>query len=97
MPVTYLDPIPASSTPSDPYTLSVGTSRPLRIGLVANSFPGSARFLSSVAHAVAKTLASDFTSYEKDRMGLNASIMLRADQVEGMRDDVDAVVTAYGH
>jgi hypothetical protein len=97
MPITYLDPVPESSTPADPYTLSVDTSRPVRIGLVANSFPGSARFLSFVAGAIGKMLPAEFVSYEKDKLGLNASIMLPDDQVSGIRDEVDAVVTAYGH
>jgi hypothetical protein len=97
MPITYLDPIPESSTPSDPYTLSVDASRPVRIGLVANSFPGSARFLSFVADAVGRELDASFVSFEKDKLGLNASIMLPDDQVTGIRAEVDAVVTAYGH
>lgn len=97
----FLDPVAAVGAVSERYTNRLDWSGAENVGLLANSFPESRRFLGFLQEEVAANVPSHvgFSVYDKGRVA-NASIPLT--QLEdGLRDTLlercSAIVTAYGH
>lgn len=93
--VSFLDPRGVPSTPVEPYTLTVDpTEAPVRLGLLANGFPDSVRFLEQMQAALADELPhASFELWDKRDPTTVVG--------EAMRDEIadrcDAVLAAYGH
>jgi hypothetical protein len=92
--ITYHDPRGESETAPDPYELRVSLEGAISIGLVANGFPDSVRFLDHVEKALAQELPSvTFVRYDKG----DASSVLSEAMLDDISAECQAVVAAYGH
>ncbi len=93
--ITFVDPRSEPGTPIEDYDLHVDvTEAPVTIGLVANGFPDSARFLDHVEKALAIEVPhAMFRRFDKG----DASSQLSASMLDEVVADCDAVVGAYGH
>jgi len=78
----------------EPYELDVDLERPMTIGLVANGFPDSVRFLDHVEKSLAQVVpAASFVRYDKG----DASSVVSGSMLEEIQAECQAVVAAYGH
>lgn len=93
--IEFLDPRGAPGTPIEPYELNIDAgSGPITIGLLANGFPDSVRFLDQVGRALAAANPeATFVRYDKgDASSVVSDVML-----DDLVDRCQAVVAAYGH
>ncbi len=93
--VTFVDPRGVPATPVESYDLSVDPTAPgRRVGLLANGFPDSVRFLRAVERALAARLPdAEFELFDKRDPTTVVSDVLR-DQID---QHCDMVAAAYGH
>ncbi len=93
MAVTYLDPTAEEGVPVEAYELFLDTGRPFTLGLVANTFPDSARFMDRLEAAV-KEVAPNATirRYQKPSLA-----PVEGEQLESIVTQCDGVVAAWGH
>ena len=92
--VEFLDPRGEPETIPEPYGLSLDLGTTHTIGLVANGFPGSVRFLDHIEKALAQEIPSaSFVRYDKG----DASSILSTSALENIPAECQAVVAAYGH
>ena len=92
--VTFHDPRGEAKTAPEPYGLSTQLDQPITIGLVANGFPDSVRFLDYVEKALAERLpAASFNRYDKG----DASSVVSESMLDDISAECGAVVAAYGH
>ena len=92
--IRFHDPRAAPGAELRPYELTFNAEPETTIGLLANGFPDSERFLDCVAEVL-----------EEQRPGLrikrynkgNASILASDQVLDGITAECKAVVTAYGH
>lgn len=93
--VTFVDPRGVPATPVEPYDLTIDPAAPgLRVGLLANGFPDSVRFLGTVGDALAERLpGAAFELFDKRDPTTVVGDHLRDDIAERC----DVVVAAYGH
>ena len=92
--LTFHDPRGEAKTPAEPYGLSTRLDQPITIGLVANGFPDSVRFLDHVEKALAERLpAASFSRYDKG----DASSVVGDSMLADIRSECAAVIAAYGH
>lgn len=96
--VEYLDASGRSASGGEPYALRADVGRGTVIGLLANSFPGSAPFLDLVADELGRLVEGvRFERWTKDDLGLNASVLVPDPTLDTLVRSCDALVTAYGH
>lgn len=95
MAVQFLDPRADAGAAVEPYELSLDlTDGPISIGLLANGFPDSERFLDKVEKELAHLVpGATFHRYNKG----NASITVPDDMLSSIVSECSAVVAAYGH
>ena len=94
MTIRYVDPRAEPSRAAEPYTLSLDiASKPVTLGLIANSFPDATRFMNHVETALRAEIPTlDVICYAKpDTSPARADMRLEIDR------KCDAVVSAYGH
>ena len=92
--IEFHDPRAEPQAEADPYELSIDLSQPITIGLVANGFPDSVRFLDHVEKALAQEIPKDsFARYDKG----DASAVIGGGMLDDIAERCDAVVAAYGH
>ena len=92
--LTFHDPRGEAKTAPEPYTLSTPLDQPITIGLVANGFPDSVRFLDHVEKALAERLPSaSFSRYDKG----DASSVVGKGMLDDISSECGAVIAAYGH
>lgn len=94
MTVQFLDPRAAPAAAPEPYDLSVDVDAPVTIGLVANGFPDSERFLDHVEQALSETLPhAAMRRYRKHNLAAPVGDELLAT----IAAECDALIGAYGH
>ena len=95
MAIQFVDPRAKTSTPVDPYDLSVDLhDEAAVIGLFANGFPDSVAFLDQVEAALAVSLPNAaFRRYNKG----GASSIASDEMIDTITSECNAVVAAYGH
>jgi hypothetical protein len=92
--VEFLDPRGEPETIPEQYDLSLNIETTHTIGLVANGFPGSVRFLDHIEKALAQEIPSaSFVRYDKG----DASAVLSPSMLENIQAECQAIVAAYGH
>jgi hypothetical protein len=92
--IEFLDPRGAPGTPIEPYQLRIDLDRPVAIGLLANGFPDSVRFLDQVERALgAAHPGATFHRFDKG----DASSIVSDAMLDDLVDRCQAVVAAYGH
>ena len=92
--IEFHDPRAEPQATADPYELSIDLSQPITIGLVANGFPDSVRFLDHVEKALAQEIPNaSFARYDKG----DASAVIGGRMLHDIEERCDAVVAAYGH
>lgn len=92
--IEYHDPRAEPQAEADPYELSISLDKPISIGLVANGFPDSVRFLDHVEKALAQEVpTATFVRYDKG----DASSVVSGSMLDDIRNECHAVVAAYGH
>lgn len=94
MTIRYVDPRAEPSRAAEPYTLSLDiASKPVTLGLIANSFPDATRFMNHVETALRAAIPTlDIVRYAKPDTS-----PARADMRLEIERKCDAVVSAYGH
>ena len=93
--VTFLDPRALPGAEVEPYELGIDLAGgPLTVGLLANGFTDSVKFLDHVEAALKEVLPNlQFRRYDKG----NASIVASVEMVDSIVSECQAVVAAYGH
>ena len=92
--IDFHDPRAEPLASPDPYDLRLDLSGPVTIGLVANGFPDSVRFLDHVEKALAQQLpTAGFARYDKG----DASSVVSGSMLDDIAERCQAVVAAYGH
>ncbi len=93
--ITFLDPRAEPGLATDPYDVSIDPSAPgVRIGLLANGFPDSAKFLHHVEAALTRALPdAEFVFADKG----DPTTVVSDAMIDDLRDRCGAVVAAYGH
>jgi hypothetical protein len=94
MTVTYLDPTAEEATPVEPYELFLNLgSRPLTLGLLANSFPDAANFMDAMERQVAALVPNaTIKRYQKPSVEPMSKEML-----DDIARECDGLVAAWGH
>jgi hypothetical protein len=94
MTVTYVDPSGQPTAPIEPYTLGVDTAkRPLRLALIANTFPDIPRFVDCLQKALQPLLpGATLKVWQKPSVEPVTPKVL-----EEIAAQSDAVVAALGH
>lgn len=93
--IEFLDPRGEPGLPVEPYELSIDAGAgPITIGLLANGFPDSVRFLDAVEHALGA--ANPDARFERFDKGDASSIVSEA-MLDDLVERCQAVVAAYGH
>lgn len=94
MAITYLHPAAESSGELRPYTLQSNVhAAGLRVGLVANSFPGATPFMQHLERSLARALpGAVFSHFQKPNVSRMAD--KQADEVVAQ---CDVAVAAWGH
>jgi len=92
--IRYFDPRAEPSRAAEPYTLSLDiVSKPVTLGLIANSFPDATRFMDHVETALKAAIpTSAVIRYVKPDTS-----PARTDMRLEIAEKCDAVVSAYGH
>lgn len=94
MAIEYHDPRAPQDTPSQPYEIEADLSGPLTVGLLANGFPDSARFLEHLGAALAPKLPrAGFRHYLKPV----DSAVVPEEMLAAIEAECAALVCAYGH
>ncbi len=94
MTVQFLDPRAEPGATPEPYELAVDISAASTIGLMANGFPDSVRFLDHLENSLHAALPDlKIKRYNKG----NATITANDEMLDGITKECHAVVTAYGH
>ena len=92
--IEFHDPRAEAGAEPEPYDLACPLDRHEKVGLLANGFPDSVRFLDRVAEALSEILPQlELVRFNKG----NASIVAGDELLEGITKECRAVVTAYGH
>ncbi len=93
--VTYLDPRAAPGLPVDAYDLALADlDAPVTIGLLANGFPDSVRFLDHVETALRAALpAANVRRYDKG----DPTSVCPDEMATTIVEECEAVVASYGH
>ena len=92
--IEFHDPRGEPSVEVTPYELSETIGEGKTVGLLANGFPDSVRFLDQLETALESRLpGATIKRYDKG----NASIVLADQLLDGITKECHAVVTAYGH
>jgi hypothetical protein len=92
--IEFHDPRAQPETEPDSYDLTVSLDKPMAIGLVANGFPDSVRFLDHVEKALAQAIPNaTFHRYDKG----DASSIVGDQMLADIKDECQAVVAAFGH
>jgi len=90
----FHDPRAQPKAVAEPYAIKVDLNKPLTIGLVANGFPDSVRFLDHVEKTLAQAVpTASFVRYDKG----DASSVVGGKMLEDIQAECQAVVAAYGH
>ena len=90
----FHDPRAKPRAVAEPYELDVDLEKPLTIGLVANGFPDSVRFLDHVEKSLAQVVpTASFVRYDKG----DASSVVSEPMLEEIQAECQAVVAAYSH
>ncbi|MDE0872297.1 MAG: hypothetical protein OSA88_00295 [Acidimicrobiales bacterium] len=90
----FHDPRADAQAVAEPYELEVDLGKPLTIGLVANGFPDSVRFLDHVEKSLGQVVpTASFVRYDKG----DASSVVSGRMLEDIQAECQAVVAAYGH
>jgi hypothetical protein len=93
MTVTYLDPTAEEGVPVEAYELFLDTGVPFTLGLVANTFPDSARFMDRLEEALrAAAPQATLERYQKPSLA-----PVEGDQLASIVARCDAVVAGWGH
>jgi hypothetical protein len=93
MTVTFLDPAAEEGVDAEPYELFADTSQPLRLALIANSFPDGTRFMDKLEEVLAELLpTATLRRYQKPNVA-----PVTEEQIEAITEECDAVVSAWGH
>ncbi len=90
----FVDPRAEPGAELQSYDLSTVLDSEVTIGLLANGFPDSVRFLDCVEEALRAALPG--ISTQRFNKG-NASIIAGDQLLDGITKECRAVVTAYGH
>ncbi len=94
MGVAYFDPRATQGRPDEAYTLHADLSADLTIGLLANGFPDSERFLGYLGEALARNLPrARFRHLVKPI----DSAPVAADMLAAIVGECGALISAYGH
>ena len=94
MTVQFLDPRAEPGATPEPYDLAVEVTSASTIGLMANGFPDSERFLDHLEQSLhAEMPGTQIKRYNKG----NASVVAGDQLLEGITKECHAVITAYGH
>lgn len=92
--IQFLDPRAEPMAAEEPYVLETRLEAGDVVGLLANGFADSGRFLEHVGRELARAVPGlDVRAYAKP----NASVPAAADLLDGITKECKAVVTAYGH
>lgn len=93
--IEFLDPRAEPSAPVEPYRLGIEVGEgPIDIGLLANGFPDSVKFLDRVEEALRNRLPeARFHRYDKG----DASSVVSDAMLETIVAECQAAVAAYGH
>ncbi len=95
MAIHFHDPRASLGTPIEPYGLNADWSGGApAIGLLANGFPDSVAFLEEIQAVLAQNLPDAKTRLWNKG---DASSMASDDLLTEMANEVEAVITAYGH
>jgi hypothetical protein len=94
MTIQFIDPRAEPGATPEPYDLSVDVTGGQTIGLLANGFPDSVRFLDYLQ----KSLAARLPDLKIKRYNKGNATVVASDQVlSGIAKECLAVITAYGH
>ena len=94
MTVQFVDPRAEPGASLEPYELVADIGSALTIGLMANGFPDSVRFLDYVEKSLHAALPDiKIKRYNKG----NASVTAGEELLDGITKECHAVITAYGH
>ena len=92
--IQFHDPRAALGAEPEPYELAADLAGSPTIGLLANGFPDSERFLDRVEEVLAELVpGSTIHRFNKG----NASILAGDQLLDGISKECRIVVTAYGH
>jgi hypothetical protein len=93
--IRFVDPRAETATAIEPYTLRADWSAgPPTIGLLANGFPDSVAFLEEIGAVLTERLPGVvLRSWNKGNASAPASDQL----LDGIAEEVAAVIAAYGH
>ena len=92
--IQFHDPRAEAGTEPRPYELALDESSGTTLGLLANGFPDSVRFLDCIEAALLEHRPDlGIRRYDKR----NASIVANDQLLDGITAECKAVVTAYGH
>jgi hypothetical protein len=90
----FHDPRAEPKAVAEPYEITVDLNKQVSIGLVANGFPDSVRFLDHVEKTLAQAVpTASFVRYDKG----DASSVVGGKMLEDIQAECQAVVAAYGH
>ena len=94
MTTEFHDPRAKPKAAPEAYELSADFTKPLSIGLVANGFPDSVRFLDHVEKTLGQAVpTASFVRYDKG----DASSVVSERMLDDIQAECQAVVAAYGH
>ena len=92
--IQFLDPRAEPGAQPEPYELTANLSENPAVGLLANGFPDSERFLDQVEHVLSE-VAPDLPVHRYNKG--NASIIAGDQLLDGISKECQVVITAYGH
>ena len=90
----FLDPRAEPGAEPEPYELAANLDERPTVGLLANGFPDSERFLDQVEHVLGE-VAPDLPVHRYNKG--NGSILAGDQLLDGISKECLVVVTAYGH
>jgi hypothetical protein len=94
MTVQFIDPRAEPGATAESYELSVDITSKPTIGLLANGFPDSVRFLDCLEQG----LSTKFPGLKINRYNKGNATVVAGDQVlSSIAEECRAVITAYGH
>lgn len=94
MTIQFIDPRAEPGANPEPYDLSIDIAGAQTIGLLANGFPDSVRFLDFLE----QSLGGRFPSLKIKRYNKGNATTVAGDQVlSAITKECQAVITAYGH
>ncbi len=94
MSITYLDPSSEATFADEPYALATDTrAAGLRVGLLANSFPGAVPFMAQLETALREKLpGATFIHFQKPGV-----TRVRDELADEIGEQCDVSVAAWGH